>query len=240
VYIAYVDESGDHGLESIDPHYPIFVLACSVFRYEDYADTVARVTLFKFKYFGHDQVILHEREIRKRIGPFSILKDQETREAFHDDLTELVDEARFTLIASVIRKADLTHRYIWPENLYHLAMGFCLERLKLHLDDLGYSGETCVVFERRGTKEDRDLELEFRRICAGVNYFNEPLPFDIIIAPKSSNSSGLQMADMIARPVGRHVLDPTQSNRAYDVAEKKFRRSPSGKIEGWGLKHFPS
>jgi hypothetical protein len=26
-YIVYVDESGDHGLETIDPNYPVFVLA---------------------------------------------------------------------------------------------------------------------------------------------------------------------------------------------------------------------
>ncbi|UUE99924.1 DUF3800 domain-containing protein [Xanthomonas hortorum pv. pelargonii] len=26
-YIVYVDESGDHGLETLDPNYPVFVLA---------------------------------------------------------------------------------------------------------------------------------------------------------------------------------------------------------------------
>jgi hypothetical protein len=26
-YIVYVDESGDHGLVSVDPEYPVFVLA---------------------------------------------------------------------------------------------------------------------------------------------------------------------------------------------------------------------
>ena len=35
-YIVYVDESGDHGLLSIDPQYPVFVLAFCVFHKEDY------------------------------------------------------------------------------------------------------------------------------------------------------------------------------------------------------------
>lgn len=30
-YIVFVDESGDHGLVSIDPEYPIFVLGFCIF-----------------------------------------------------------------------------------------------------------------------------------------------------------------------------------------------------------------
>ena len=30
-YVVYVDESGDHSLERIDPDYPVFVLALCVF-----------------------------------------------------------------------------------------------------------------------------------------------------------------------------------------------------------------
>ena len=30
-YIVYVDESGDHSLESIDINYPVFVLAFCIF-----------------------------------------------------------------------------------------------------------------------------------------------------------------------------------------------------------------
>jgi hypothetical protein len=30
-YIVYVDESGDHGLRSMDPNYPLFVLAFCIF-----------------------------------------------------------------------------------------------------------------------------------------------------------------------------------------------------------------
>jgi len=31
-FIVYADESGDHGLGRVDPGYPLFVLACCVFR----------------------------------------------------------------------------------------------------------------------------------------------------------------------------------------------------------------
>jgi hypothetical protein len=58
----------------------------------------------------------------------------------------------------------------------------------------------------RGAKEDKELELEFRRICDGANFFRKPLPFDIIIVDKKTNSEGLQLADLTARPIGLSVL----------------------------------
>ena len=69
-YIVYVDESGDHAMgKSIDKDFPVFVLAFCIFKKSDYATTiVSEMKHFKFKYFGHDVVNLHEREIRKAKG----------------------------------------------------------------------------------------------------------------------------------------------------------------------------
>lgn len=54
-YIVYVDESGDHGLKTIDPNYPVFVLAFCIFKTLDYVKTaVPLLQDFKFKHFGHD------------------------------------------------------------------------------------------------------------------------------------------------------------------------------------------
>jgi hypothetical protein len=72
-----------------------------------------------------------------------------------------------------------------------------------------------VVVECRGKKEDSELELEFRRICDGANRMGKPLPFDIIFADKKTNSAGLQLADLVARPIGLSILRPNQSNRAF-------------------------
>jgi RNase P/RNase MRP subunit p30 len=47
------------------------------------------------------------------------------------------------------------------------------------------------------------------------------------------------VADLVARPIGIKVLRPAQTNRAFDIVERKFRRSPAGEVKGWGLKVFP-
>jgi hypothetical protein len=239
-YIVYVDESGDHGLTSIDPQFPVFVLAFCIFRKEDYRlRAVPALQDFKFRHFGHDMVILHERDIRKATGPFSFLVDARRREAFMADLNSLIEGAPLTLIASVIQKKRLCERYAYPKSPYDIALAFGLERLHSFLKTQGQSDRiTHVVFEGRGKREDGELELEFARVCEGANYKRERLPFQITLADKRINCSGLQLADLFARPIGRKMMDPQAANRAFDILARKLYRS-GGRVEGRGLKVFP-
>ncbi|HEX8830536.1 MAG TPA: DUF3800 domain-containing protein [Longimicrobium sp.] len=239
-FIVFADESGDHGLATLDPNYPMFVLALCLFTKEEYAGiTVPAVLRLKFKHFGHDQVILHEHEIRKTIGHFRFLTDANRRPGFYADLNALVEAAPFTLVAAAIHKEKHRARHTSPANPYHIALSFGLESLYRHLENLGCrEGITHMMFEKRGAKEDAELELEFRRVCDGHNAAGRRFPFEIVMADKKCNSPGLQVADLVARPIGRHILDPAQPNRAYDVLSRKFRRGPGGSVQGWGLKVF--
>ena len=240
-YVVFVDESGDHSLTSINAEYPVFVLGFCVFEKERYAARVLpAVTRLKFTYFGHDAVVLHEHDIRKQIGAFAILTDRAVRARFLDDLNGLMTETEFTLIACAIRKREFLARYANPEHPYDLAMEFGLERLGRWLDERGQRDRlTHVVCEQRGLREDRDLELAFRRVCQGSNATGSTLALDLVMVDKMANSAGLQFSDLVARPIGRHVLQPDQPNRAWDVLQGKFRTSPGGRLEGWGLKVFP-
>lgn len=239
-FIIYVDESGDHSLESIDADYPVFVLSFCIFRKGDYAQRVTpAIRQLKFATFGHDMVVLHESEIRRKKGAFSRLS-KEPREAFMNTLTDIIGAADFQLVAVVIDKRKLKDRYARPAHPYHLALEFGLERIYRLLKDAGQDDAlTYLVCEARGPKEDAELELEFRRIRDGANYFHKPLPFDLIMADKKTNSEGLQLADLTARPIGLTVLRPEQDNRAATVLENKFYRDKAGNKLGMGLKVFP-
>ena len=240
-YVIYVDESGDHTLTAIDRDYPVFVLDFCIFRKDSYANVVApQVQAFKFAHFGHDIVVLHEHEIRKQKPPFVFLKSRDKRDAFMDGLNRLIEQADFTIVAAAIHKERLTQRYAAPGNPYEMALTFCMERAHAFLRDRGqHMLTTHIVVERRGKREDDELELAFRRIRDGANYVGEMPGFEIIFADKKTNSAGLQLADLTARPIGRHVLDPAQPNRAWEIIEPKLRRSPAGVVRGWGLKVFP-
>ncbi len=87
-YIVYVDESGDHGMQSLDETYPVFVLAFCVFHKRYYGERVVpSLEMFKFKHFGHDQIVLHENEIRKEKGVFRIFPTRAHKNRFMDELT---------------------------------------------------------------------------------------------------------------------------------------------------------
>ena len=117
-YIVYVDESGDHSLTSIDVEYPVFVLSFCVFRKDWYTSTITpELRRLKFDTFGHDMVVFHEHDIRKKKGAFSKLS-KEPRERFMDSLTEIMERADFTLIAVVIDKKKHAARYANPAHPY--------------------------------------------------------------------------------------------------------------------------
>lgn len=247
-YVVYVDESGDHSLESIDNEYPVFVLAFGIFHKRHYAEKIVpAIEKFKFNNFGHDLIVLHEHEIRKKKNAFTVLNDRNLNRVFLDDLSQIMQRSNFILAACVIDKHKLRTSNIFTEenNPYHLALGFCLEGLYDFLAEKNQlNKKTHILVECRGKKEDKALELEFRRMIDGNNRKNLPLPFDIVFVNKQANSTGLQLADLVARPIGINYLRPTQENRAFDILRKKFMcrggRSCLGEnYEGYGLKIIP-
>jgi hypothetical protein len=240
-YVVYVDESGDHELAKVNPQFPVFVLAFCIFPVRDYVERIVpAVQRLKFRYFGHDMVVLHEREIRKALPPFDILLRPDVRKAFMTDLTSIIEAARFGVVACVIDKEKFVDRRGSSENPYHVALEYGLERVFFQLQQRNQVGRTThVVFESRGRQEDRLLELEFRRVQGTTRVRGLAQTLEFRCAPKSANSSGLQLADMIARPIGLSVVRGEQSNRAWDVIRSKIVTSPTGKSAGYGLKVYP-
>jgi hypothetical protein len=240
-YVVYVDESGDHGLTKINPEHPVFVLAFCIFRKNVFvSDIVPSVQALKFDFWGHDGVVLHSHEIRKSRLDFNILLNAKVRERFLSRLDSVIAGADFTIIAAAIDKLKHVKKYAYPMDPYEIALAFCMERLQRFLVERKQSSfDTYVVVECRGKEEDATLELEFRRICDGQNAFQKMPNLQIRFMDKKHNSTGLQLADLVAHPIGRHVLNPKQPNHAFDILSPKFRRSGGGQVAGYGLKIFP-
>ena len=239
-YLVFVDESGDHGMATINPDFPLFALAFCVFPKAAYVDEVTTaVRRLKIETFGHDLVVLHEHDIRKKAGAFAMMS-KELREAFLNRLSAIIEAAEFKLVVVVVDKRELHLTDASAANPYHLALLFGLERVHRLLIEQGQGSRLAhLIVEARGKREDTGLELEFRRICEGDNGLACPLPFKLVMADKRTNSEGLQIADMVARPVAISVLRPDQPNRAMTILQSKLWRGPDGQVSGNGLKCFP-
>jgi hypothetical protein len=231
-FIVYVDETGDHG--PISSEFPVFVLAFCIFRKSAYLSQVLpAVHALKFRHLGHDAVVLHEREIRKQLAPFDFLRVPARRSAFMEDLNDLIATAPFVLLAVAIDK----RRQTLDSNPYSSALGVGLLHLTRYLRENNEHRLTHVVVESRGKKEDGELKDAFAALCQPSNTL-EGCNLDLVFASKQHGHCGLQLADLIARPIGRNVIDPTQANRAYEILSPKFWHAPDH--IGWGFHVLPS
>lgn len=230
-YIIYADESGSPVLSADHEDYPVFVLVFLIVRKDYYATAlVPQIQMLKFEFVGHDQLILHERDIRRQSNQFAFLQvDPAVRASFMERVSIIMKGAEVHICCAIIDKAKLKGIYASPWSPYDLALTFCMEKAASVLWKKGERNtDVNVVFEARGANEDRQLELEFRRIASGsprigdrmlaVSHYN----WTAMFVDKRANSTGLQIADLAARPLGLGYLRPDQPNHARAILQAKL------------------
>lgn len=241
--VMFLDESGDHSLEVIDHQYPMFVLA-GVIMEKEYAegDLEARITEFKKNLFGRTDIILHAADITRNQNGFERMKDKAFRDRFYNELNALVKSIDFKVVACVIHKEEHLQRYgISALDTYMLSLHVLIERFCFEIGNVRGGG--IVVAERRGPPLDHELELAFLNLkIQGTRYLRaiqvENRISGLHLRRKSENVGGLQLADLVATPIGRHVLGK-KDHKDYRIIESKFRRGLRGSPEGYGLVILP-
>lgn len=241
--VLFLDESGDHNLAVVDPQYPVFVLG-GVIVEQRYAEDemTAAVNRFKRELFGRTDIILHTADITRNRNGFEPLQDPVFRSRFYTALNALMRNLRYTVVACAIRKDNHLARYgVAALDPYLLSLDVLVERFCF---DVGrVSGGGVVVAEKRGHPLDRQLELAWLNLkIQGTRYVPAADVDDRItgltLRPKSANVAGLQLADLVASPVGRYVLGkPRQPDWA--IVESKLRCDRVGRSAGYGLVVLP-
>jgi len=220
-YLVFVDESGDHYLNKFPKDYPMFVLAFVIISKDEYCDhLLPRFSRLKLKYFPDVSTIFHEREIRKAEKRFSFLTNSELRYSFQADLSAMMAETDYKIVAVVINKKEKTGQNLLTDNLYELGVKYGLARIEDFLKSQNDFNYTTITFESRAHSID-GYRQEDEQL---YNYFKKTAHknFGIEIHVKSAGGLGLQFADMIARPIGIHTLRPEQANRAWEIINGKI------------------
>ncbi|MEN3228316.1 DUF3800 domain-containing protein [Methylorubrum rhodesianum] len=257
----FVDEFGNGDLDGAvkNPNVRFLALTGIIARQETH-DAIIQPAIdgLKRSFFGHspeNPVVLHRREILRREGVFSVLRDDGKAQKFNDCVLAILRDAKYLAITVQIdKKRHFEHYGVWRFDPYHYCLHCLVERYIMWLNAHGWRGD--VMIEARSKSHDKKLKGSFQRLFSDGT---EHIPVkdvqkclikrDIIMKPKSANIAGLQIADLLVHPSARHMrFDRERVQQPDDFGTKianilidyKYRRHPESKrIDGFGRKWLP-
>ena len=243
---VYLDECGAHELRSADA-YRVFVLSAVIIRDSDFGELDRAWKDFKTRALGSPDVVVHEPDVWKADEPFYThrrYKLEEMRSTFA--------ALPFSVVTVVVHRDDYLQDFgmgpvdqSLPAHIYWMALDFLMERVAMALD-LQFKGATArIVAEARSPLQDTELQYEYARLLIqGTSYiwdgwFRRTFPPGITFEPKTTNNTGLQLADLTARPVGDKVLN--KKRKPYLWKEICAKMCPDQETENsiLGLKIMP-
>lgn len=217
----YVDEVGNPDLGSSEDPLHRFLSLTGIITDLDYVKSILnhQMEALKSKYFDShpdDPVILHRKDIVNGKPPFEVLRNEQIRSRFDDDLLQCLKEWQYTVITVCLDKKKHKDTYqTWRYDPYHYCMAMLLERFLFFLETHKAKGD--VMAESRGGKEDRRLKSSFARLWENGTEYVAPGRFQSVLTskelkvkPKSNNISGLQLADIVAHPSRNEILRESQ------------------------------
>ncbi len=215
--VMFIDESGDHNLDpnKVQPTYPLFILAGCIFEEKYYKEElVPKFNSFKKEFFGSDDIILHMVELTRphqsKDKRYLKLREPEFRIKFYTALNKLIKEIEFVLTACVIKKVDHVTKYgLEALDPYLLSFNVLLDQFIRQLEE---NEQGKIIAEKRNDNLDNQLELAWLnlKINGTENVKGSEIKErvdNLYMAPKSSNEVGLQIADLVANPIGRNLLN---------------------------------
>jgi hypothetical protein len=243
VKLLFLDESGDHNLSVIDPQYPIFILG-GVIVDERYAEGPLSSALDEFKQevFGRTDIVLHTADITRNRNGFEQLKDGDFRAKFYGRLNDLMRSLEYSVVACAIRKDAHLSRYgLAALDPYLLSLDILVERFCFEIGSISQGG--AILAEKRDHVLDRELELAWLNLKIQGTRYVQASDVDrrivgLNLRAKHENIAGLQLADLVVSPIGRHLLGKIDKED-WNIVEKKFRRDRRGRVEGHGLVVLP-
>ena len=242
-YYLFLDECGDQNLSSFDPSFPIFTLCGVIISQEKLLDVTEKINSLKKELWGERKIILHSRDIRKCENGFEIFFDLKKKQYFYGQINKILQANTYVIVCCSILKEPYIRQYGRLNDVYGQSLSYIIERTVFYLDDLSLDDiNLTTIIECRGKREDKALLDYYNRILdRGTYWVTSPRikryfkGFEM--RRKSENLVGLQIADLIAYPITRHVLDEEAVNLAFDVIKDNIYQK-DGRL--YGMKVFPN
>lgn len=241
-YYLFLDECGDQNLANFDPSFPIFTLCGIVLSEEQLQILSTQVNDLKRDFWGERKIILHSRDIRKCQNGFEIFFDLDTKQAFYTRINKILGQDIYTIICCAILKEPYIRQYGKLNDVYGQSLSFIMERTVFYLDGVKKSNvELTTIIEKRGKKEDAALLAYYNSLIDRGTYWVTAERIksyfkSFQMKAKQDNIIGLQVADLIAYPITRHILDENAVNLSFDIIKRNIY-TKGDKL--YGMKVFP-
>jgi hypothetical protein len=247
--ILFVDESGTPPPPARQNDTPFFVLGGLVVPEDFWAKLAADLRRLKEAFKIDGEVKWRYFAPEKAGSPKHSLSHLNAiqKETFRSKLYEVIGTYKSIRLICVTTNVAAAYQLPYiktADDLYWYSYKQLTERFQYYLQDLertvGQRVNGIIVCDHRGPKDDARLrELHHQLLSAKKATFSryENLIEGLFIAP-SHLSVGIQFADMVAGAVFRACR--AKDTRYFKQIEGSFRRSPAGKLEGYGLVKFPN
>jgi Protein of unknown function (DUF3800) len=246
--LIFLDECGSHSLVPAGG-FPVFCLVGVIVRESIWHDLNQQWRAWKAANLGSEDAIVHEPDIRRGDWPFG----GPGRDTLLAHLNAAVASLDFTVVAITIRRAEYSALVgagpldaSLPSQLFLMSLDFLFERIVMALDERFNGGKARVVAESRGPREDALLQYEFARLqLEGTSYissawFRQQLHPGITFEGKGgSYATGLQLADLAARPCAEKVANPDVKPERWPEIRAKLCPGRETKNSILGLKILP-
>lgn len=243
-YYLFIDESGDHGIVNYNKDFPILNLTGILTSSEEYTLIKESMNKCKIDFFGNSEIILHSRDIRRRLPPFDKSGGGE-KILFYENINNFFNN-KFLIISTLIDKEKLIKKYSQPtKETYEFAFLLILERVLLSLKNKKCDSLK-IIIESRGKKEDKELNQFYEKIYSnGHKFINRTqlakLKTSIDFHKKKLNINGLQLADLASYPISVHYLYKERENISFEYVKRRLicKDGIEGMYMGYGLKIIP-
>lgn len=250
-FTVYVDECGQHSLRAKDP-FKAFAVAAVIVSDKD-ADSFDRTwKAWKRDNLGSEEKLVHEQDIRSKHKSFWCDGDENKRANAVLRLPDIIGKLEFLGICSVIHRekyveelGDLPLNSMLPNHAYTMSFQFLAERIALALQHNYGGAKARLVLEARGSMEDAQLQYEFARLFLdGTAYlssafFRHHFFPGLQFKTKKDNVSGLQLADLLARPCAEKVIAPESNPPRWEAFKAKLVPGRFTQHSILGLKVLP-
>lgn len=242
-YYLFIDECGDQNLSNYDPSFPIFTL-CGVIVSEKQLNILSsQINDLKKEYWGDKKIIFHSRDIRKCQNGFEVLFNLSLKSNFYKRINSILGEKNYSIVCCSILKEQYIRQYGRLNDVYGQSLSFIIERTIFYLDSLDDTDiELTTIIEKRGKKEDSSLLAYYNALIDRGTYWVSSKRIksyfkEFQMRAKSEDIVGLQIADLVAYPITRYVLDENAVNLSFEVIKHNIY-SNDGKL--YGMKVFPN